>query len=47
MFRPSYNGHLQAYILGGAINTIIIRTIYYTRSRIVRIIIAFIAPPRI
>jgi hypothetical protein len=27
MFRPYYNGHLQASILGGAINTIAIRNI--------------------
>jgi hypothetical protein len=27
MFRPFYNGHLQASILGGAVNTIVIRNI--------------------
>jgi hypothetical protein len=27
MFRPFYNGHLQASILGGVVNTIVIRNI--------------------
>jgi hypothetical protein len=27
MFRPFYNGHLQASILGGAVNTVVIRNI--------------------
>jgi hypothetical protein len=26
MFRPYYNGHLHASILGGVVNTIVIRT---------------------
>jgi hypothetical protein len=34
MFRPYYNGHLQASILGGAVNTIIIRTIRDLVSRV-------------
>jgi hypothetical protein len=34
MFRPFYNGHLQASILGGAVNTIVIRNIRDLVSRV-------------
>jgi hypothetical protein len=34
MFRPYYNGHLQASILGGAINTTAIRNIRDLVSRV-------------
>jgi hypothetical protein len=27
MFRPYHNGHLQASVLGGVVNTIVIRNI--------------------
>jgi hypothetical protein len=33
MFRPYYNGHLQASILGVAVNTIVIRNIRDLVSR--------------
>jgi hypothetical protein len=34
MFRPFYNGHPQASILGGAVNTIVIRNIRDLVSRV-------------
>jgi hypothetical protein len=34
MFRPFYNDHLQASILGGAVNTIVIRNIGDLVSRV-------------
>jgi hypothetical protein len=34
MFRPFYNGHLQASILGGAVNSIVIRNIRDLISRV-------------
>jgi hypothetical protein len=33
MFRPYYNGHLQASILGGVVNTVVIRNIRDLLSR--------------
>jgi hypothetical protein len=33
MFRPFYNGHLQASILGGVVNTTVIRNIRDLVSR--------------
>jgi hypothetical protein len=48
MFRPIYNGLLQTSVLGGVVNTIVIRAIrdlvsrahrWYTRTLIVRITI--------
>jgi hypothetical protein len=45
MFRPYHNGHLQAYILGGVVNTIVIW--HDTRSRILRITVVFTTPPSI
>jgi hypothetical protein len=34
MFRPFYNGHLQASILGGVVNTNVIRNIQDLVSRV-------------
>jgi hypothetical protein len=34
MFRPYYNGHLQASILGGTVNTIVMRNIRDLVSRV-------------
>jgi hypothetical protein len=34
MFRPFYNDHLQASMLGGVVNTIVLRNIRYLVSRV-------------
>jgi hypothetical protein len=39
MFRPFYNGHLQASILGGAVNTIVIRILYTHRYIYILVIV--------